>query len=42
MVPPHFEAVRRLYEWRLDPALRDIDLDPCRVSVERAGEEEVK
>ncbi len=34
LVPPHFPEVRRLTTWRLDPALRDLDLRPGRVAVE--------
>jgi assimilatory nitrate reductase catalytic subunit len=32
--PPYDPAVRALMRWRLDPALRDLDLRPSRVSVE--------
>ena len=34
LAPPHYPEVRRLTSWRLDPALRDLDLRPARVSVE--------
>lgn len=38
LAPPHFPDVRRLTVWLLDPALRDLDLRPGRVSVERVSE----
>ncbi len=34
LAPPHYPEVRRLTSWRLDTALRDLDLRPGRVSVE--------
>jgi predicted molibdopterin-dependent oxidoreductase YjgC len=40
LAPPHVPAVRRLMRWRLDPALRDLDLRPSRISVEPAPAEE--
>ena len=38
LAPPHYPEVRRLTTWRLDSALRDLDLRPGRVSVERTEE----
>ena len=35
LAPPHHAAVRHLMRWHVDPALRDLDLKPTRVSVER-------
>ncbi len=40
LAPPHFGSVRHLMRWHVDPALRDLDLKPTRVSVEALTEDD--